>query len=314
MKRLMNPVAPLLSLSLILTAPGLGCYEAAAASFKALRVAPPSSAMSFNPGALGRFPVSYQGAGLTAPGFLTPLPVISALTQPASIPQLSPSAPSALEGAAVPAAIAATVEAGPSWQQRLSALGEEVKGIVSSRDVGDQAAVLRRIFEAGLRLSVAPATPEGAPKAASLGSPRTRRMPEVLEISESRRLDTLEGLYVRTQPQGAVAPRSSPLKNRTAGKISPELDRMLRPENVYDVTVSLIAHPSVTEEDQLVYYLSELEGASYRHDHRSGKISVQGISGRDIRVIAGFPAVSRIAGTSKAPTDAATKGQGDNPE
>ncbi|MDP3542177.1 MAG: hypothetical protein Q8T11_06855 [Elusimicrobiota bacterium] len=90
-----------------------------------------------------------------------------------------------------------------------------------------------------------------------------------------------------------------------AGRISPELENILRPGKFYDVTVDLVSRPTVAEEDQLIYYLSSLDGVSYRRDRRSEKIEVQGITGRDIRVIAGFPAVNRIAG---AAADAAAKG------
>ncbi|MEK7857564.1 MAG: hypothetical protein AAB320_00360 [Elusimicrobiota bacterium] len=179
----MKPIAPLLSLSLILTAPGLSCFEAAAASFNIVRVTPPSSAMSFNPGSLGRLPVSYQGAGLTAPGLLPPPSLTSALTLPRGYPQSSATALPTLAGAAAPAAVPAAVEPGASWQQRLSSLGDEIKAIVSSRDIGDQAAGLGRIFEADRILSATtpgeggfvPATRKAAsglktPKAAAGGA------------------------------------------------------------------------------------------------------------------------------------------------
>ena len=45
MKLLIKPVASFLSLSLIMTTPGLGCYEAAASGFKAARVAPLSGTL-----------------------------------------------------------------------------------------------------------------------------------------------------------------------------------------------------------------------------------------------------------------------------
>lgn len=93
-----------------------------------------------------------------------------------------------------------------------------------------------------------------------------------------------------------------------AGRISPELENILRPGDSYDVTVDLVSRPTVTGEDQLVHYLSSLDGVSYRRDRRRGRFEVQGITGRDIRVIAGFPVVRLIAGTAAGTAASAISG------
>jgi hypothetical protein len=396
MKLLMKSAASLLSLSLIMTTPGLGCYEAAASGFKAARVAPLSGALGLNVGALVRLPASFQGTGLTVPGVLTPPALTSALPRPGGSPQVSIAALPALAGAAAPVevvgqslardgAVRTAVEPGAYWGRRIPALEKEVEEIASFRDVGDQAAGLGRIFEAGRRLSAA-ATPDDASNAASslsaqgttsMNMRRTGALPGssrglgdhavtpalpspnggssgsttknvvlaltgILSVAGLLGiLGIMSGFFASLLPQvpiGAVDYiyaasgkilvevaagiislgiagitayifwRNGRLENTPQGgegKISPELDKILRPGRVYDVTVSLIAHPSVTEEDQLVYYLSMLVGVAYRHDRLSGKIAVQGITGRDIRVIAGFPAVSLIERASKAMTVAA---------
>ena len=79
---------------------------------------------------------------------------------------------------------------------------------------------------------------------------------------------------------------------RGAGVIAQELEAVLRPGEVYDVAVGLHEGASVTETDQFVYYVSHAARNWERGTH--GYV-LRGISGRDIRVIAGFPAVRRIA-------------------
>lgn len=398
MKLLMKPVASFLSLALIMTAPGLGCYEAAASGFKAVRVAPLSGALGLNVGAIVQLPTSFQGTGLTVPGILMSPTLTSALPLPGGSPQVGVTALPTLAGAAAPVevvgqslaragAVRTAVEPGASWPQRLSTLGEEVNGIISSRDVGEQAAGLGRIFEAGRRLSAA-ATPDDASNAASAPSAKgttSMYMRRLGVLPGSSRelgdhavtpappspnggssgsttknvvlaltgllsvagllgiLGIMSGFFASLLPQAPIGAvdyiyaasgkilvgvaagiislgaagitayilwrngfRATAEGGRSSqggeGRISPELETILRPGNTYDVTVSLVDHPSVTEEDQLVYYLSVLEGIAYQHDRRNGKISVQGITGRDIRVIAGFPAVNRIAyAEGKAP-------------
>jgi hypothetical protein len=148
---------------------------------------------------------------------------------------------------------------------QISALGEAVDGISSSEDVGDQAASLEAIFQ-GARQSPALTT---VPAAAS------------------------------AIPRPGARPRPSRVGRRGTKTIAPELDRVLQPDRIYAVTISLAAAPSVAEVDRLVYYLSVLDGVRYRHDRRRKRILVQDITGRDIRVVAGFSGIRRIASAGR---------------
>lgn len=97
------------------------------------------------------------------------------------------------------------------------------------------------------------------------------------------------------------------------GKIAPGLERVLRPGGRYDVVIHLRAEElPVTEEDQLIYYLSRLEGVRYDYRPHSGLVRVRAIMGRDIRVVAGFPAVLYIEKTGfRRGQEAALSASGD---
>ncbi|MBI5882926.1 MAG: M48 family metalloprotease [Elusimicrobia bacterium] len=81
------------------------------------------------------------------------------------------------------------------------------------------------------------------------------------------------------------------------GVIDPELEKTLQPGRSYDVFVRLKDGASVTETDQFVYYVSQ---AARNWERSPAGFVLRGISGRDIKVIAGFSGVRSIASARTA--------------
>ncbi|MBI5596463.1 MAG: M48 family metalloprotease [Elusimicrobia bacterium] len=299
LSHLKSGLAATLAAALIVVSPGLGCYDAlaqfvaATSAGRAITVVPAGQA-----GVVRTAPVALAPSAVS---FTPSLP--GSLAAPSVLPTAVPSvaAPAAAVSAAVrtPAARAASPVA--------SAVAA-MTPVSAQAQPGSQAAPSFKSMLAAPRTVALPAVEVAAMPAGQARSAGAAMMDAVLGIRASRSAaEPVAAGQALGRVSAAARLAANGVTEAAPGKISPALEKVLESAKRYEVSVRLVPGTPVSAEDQLVYYLSRLEGVSYRYDRGTSLISVSGITGRDIRVIAGFPAVRFI---SSAETVAAPASNG----
>lgn len=282
--KLKSLVAGLLAGALVLLSPGLAGTAAfaqvlvAGAAARGVVVAPGQA------GAARVAPVSpsfSNPAALALPGALPTLP--SVLTAPKAV---GVAAPSVIAPAAAPAVLPALQPAraaAPAAAAR-EASAAPAQGALSFKEM---LAAPRAVALPAAELAAMPsgsAREAGAAMMDAVLGLKTRAAYGAEPVAAGR---SMAALRTAGLPANAVAER--------AGKLSRGLAEALKTATRLDVRVDLVPGVSVAAEDQLVYYLSRLEGVSTSYDRDAGRMVVSGIHARDIRVIEGFSAVRFIS-------------------